>query len=144
MGYSAQLQLFNLVIMFFFIYIYIYSSIVSHSMSEKLFFFGPWQTWQVKFKRFQMLFILRFKVKSCLTLCRPFIGNKLAAEQNEMLSFHLSKRVKNLRMQLETSYLIWQLKTTNDKINPAIYRSWAPLTSIWSCKMSGKYRHSIV
>ncbi len=26
-------------------------------------------TWQVKVKRFQMLFILRCKVKSCLTLC---------------------------------------------------------------------------
>ncbi len=32
-------------------------------------------TWQVKVKRFQMLFILRFKLKSCLTLCRPIIGN---------------------------------------------------------------------
>ncbi len=40
----------------------------------------------------QMLFILRFKVKSLLTLCRPIIGNELAAEitqQNEMLSFHI-------------------------------------------------------
>ncbi len=39
-----------------------------------------------------MLFILRFKVKSCLTLCRPIIGNELAAEitqQSEMLSFHI-------------------------------------------------------
>ncbi len=43
-------------------------------------------TWQVKVKRFQMFFILRFKVKSCLILCRPIIGNELAAEitqQNE-------------------------------------------------------------
>ncbi len=31
-------------------------------------------------------------MKSCLTLCRPFIGNELGAEitqQNEMLSFRI-------------------------------------------------------
>ncbi len=72
-------------------------------MSEKLFFVAHGKHDKLKVKRFQMLFILRFKVKSCLTLCRPFIGNKLAAEQNKMLSFHLSKRVNNLMMQLETS-----------------------------------------
>ncbi len=45
-------------------------------------------TWQVKVKRFKMLLILSFKVKSW----SPIIGNELAAEiiqQNEMLSFHI-------------------------------------------------------
>ncbi len=55
-------------------------------------------TWQVNLvKRSQMLFIWRFKVKSWLASCRPFIANELAAEitqQNEMLSFHIKWRSK--------------------------------------------------
>ncbi len=59
-----------------------YSSIVSHSMSEKTVFeaHGKQSKQYIKVKRFQMLFILRFKVKSCLKLCRSIIGSELAAE----------------------------------------------------------------
>ncbi len=56
-------------------------------------------TWQVKFKRFQMLFILRCKVKFCLTLC-------------------------NLGLLLETS---WQQKShnkTSKLFNDAIENNW--------------------
>ncbi len=58
--------------------------IVSHSLLEKMLFVAHDKQSKhymaSKVKLFQMLFILRFKVKSCLTLCRPIIGNELAAE----------------------------------------------------------------
>ncbi len=60
--------------------VFFYSSYCQSQHVGENTFCGPWQTWQVKVKRFQMLLILRFKLKSCLTLCRPFIGNELAAE----------------------------------------------------------------
>ncbi len=58
-------------------------------MSEENRFVGHGHTY-VKVNRFQ-IFILRFKVKSWLTLCRPFIGNELAAEitqQNNVIILH--------------------------------------------------------
>ncbi len=38
-------------------------------------------------------------MKSCLTLCRPILGNELAeiTKQNEMLSFHIKKTSKQLK-----------------------------------------------
>ncbi len=94
--------------------------ILSVTACQETAFCGPWQTWQVKVKRFQMLSILRFKVKSCLTLCRPFIGNELGAEitqQNEMLSFRIKLMSKQFNDTIENKVIDM---TTNNKINAAI------------------------
>ncbi len=56
-------------------------------------------TWQVKVKRLQKCYLFwGFKVKSCLTLCRPILGNQLSEiTQNRTKCYHfiLSKQVNN-------------------------------------------------
>ncbi len=69
-----------------------------------------------------MLFILRFKVKSGLTLSkvRPFTGNKLAAtihNKTRCYNFILSKQFNDA---IGNKVIYMTTKTANNKINPAI------------------------
>ncbi len=74
--------------------VFFYSSIVSHSMSEKMPFVAHgkqskhYMTSNVK--RLQKCYLFwGFKLKSCLTLCRPILGNELAEiTQNRTKCYH--------------------------------------------------------
>ncbi len=76
-------------------------------------------TWQVKVKRLQKCYLFwGFKVKSCLTLCRHILGNELEEiTQNRTKCYHF---ILGKWVNTENKVMIWQLKTTNNKINAAI------------------------